>query len=72
MNNLIKSVLCFDFKLELKDNENNLVLPGIKSTCFSYCERTPEIGTKMRNKNFFTNYDQALLDKIKDSRRLND
>jgi hypothetical protein len=72
MNNVIYSVIGFSFTIELKDSNGELVKPGIKRTCFECTGESPRIGTGMTNKSWFTHYNQPLLDKIKDARRIND
>jgi hypothetical protein len=69
---LITSVLGFNFNTELKDAEDKILPNGIKSTCYSYSDESPSIGTKLANRKWFTHYNQSLLDKIRDLRRLND
>ena len=69
---LISSVLGFNFNIELKDADDKLLPKGIKSTCYACSDESASIGTKLTNRRWFTNYNQALLDKIRDLRRLND
>jgi len=69
---LITSVLGFNFNTELKDAQDKTLPTGIKSTCYACSDELPSIGTRLSNRRWFTNYNQALLDKIRDLRRLND
>jgi len=68
--NLITSVLGFNLKVDITTPEGDLVKPGVKSTCYS-CEE-PVIKQKMIDKKFFTNFNEALLAKVLDYRRIND
>ena len=69
---LIVSTLGFNFNIELKDINNKILLNGIKSTYYTYSDEVPSIGTRLSNRAWFTNYNQDLLNKIRDLRRLND
>ena len=67
-NTLIKSVLGFNFKADLVDKDNNPISTGIISTI-------PNNFAKLKprniNKNWFTNFNQPLLDKIIDYKKYN-
>lgn len=67
---VITSVLGFDLKTDIKTPEGELIKTGIRSTCYS-CEE-PKIQQKMVDKKFFTNFNEKLLAKILDYRRIND
>jgi hypothetical protein len=71
MNNMtvITSVLGLDLKTELRDAEGNIVRSGIRSTYIPKDMCEARIGTKLATKKWFTHYNQALLDKIRDMRR---
>lgn len=69
-NTLITSVLGFDLKRDIKTPEGELIRPGVRSTCYS-CEE-PRIISRVIDKKFFTNFNEKLLAKILDYRRLND
>ena len=71
MNNMtvIDSVLGFEFDTELRDSNGEVVRTGIRSTCFICQEEQARIGTKIATKKWFTHYNQALIDKIRDMRR---
>lgn len=68
---MINSVLGFNFNLELTDRDGELVKSGIKTTCVPTTNELPNIGTSFGNTKWFTNFDDALLSKIKDYKRLN-
>jgi len=69
---LISSVLGFNFNTELYDTTGNLVLSGTRTIYQAYSGDLPKIGIKLPNKKWFTNYNQDLIDKIRDFRRIND
>jgi hypothetical protein len=67
----IKSVLGFNLKVEIKDENGVIIRTGARCTC-PRVEMIPIKGTSMLDKSFFTNFDEALLAKIRDYRNLND
>jgi hypothetical protein len=67
---LITSVLGFNLKRDITTLEGEIIKTGIKSTCYS-CEE-PVIKHKMIDKKFFTNFNESLLAKVLDYRRIND
>ena len=70
-NKIITSVIGFDFKLDLMDNDGNLIKTGAKRIdCLS--SETPNVGTKIGGEKWFTNFNEPLLSKIRDYRRRND
>jgi hypothetical protein len=68
---MISNVLGFDFNLELIDLEGQLVKTGIRSTCLPKTDELPKIGNNFGNTKWFTNFNNGLLQKIKDHKRLN-
>jgi hypothetical protein len=68
---MISNVLGFDFNLELIDQEGELVKTGIKSTCLPETDELPNIGNSFGNTRWFTHFDNGLLQKIRDYKRLN-
>jgi len=68
-NNVIKSVLGFDFNVTVTYlNEEGKEVPickGCRSVMYNGDEPA-QIGVAVTKGNFFTNFNQALLDKIKD------
>jgi hypothetical protein len=68
---LITSVLGFDLNADIRDEADQLIPVGIKKTIYpvSMMER---INYRIIDKGFFTHYNEALLAKIRDFRRLND
>lgn len=69
---LITSVLGFNFNIVIKDLDDKPLPTGVKTTYYSFSNELPAVGTKIGNRKWFTHYNQALLDKIRDLRRLND
>lgn len=69
-NQLITSVLGFDLKRDITTPEGEVIKTGVRSTCYS-CEE-PSIKHRMIDKKFFTNFNEKLLAKILDYRKLND
>lgn len=67
-NAVITSVLGFNFKADLVDKDNNPISIGARSTM-------PNDFAKLKprniNKNWFTNFNQPLLDKIIDYKKYN-
>lgn len=59
----IKSVLGFNFKADIKDSDGKSVKTGAKSV---FCgEDKSHIIPKIADTSWFTTYDEALLNKIK-------
>lgn len=69
--NIITSVIGFDFKSNLVDNDGQPIKTGAKRIdCLS--SETPNVGTKIGGESWFTNFNEPLLSKIRDYRRRND
>jgi hypothetical protein len=68
---MISNVLGFDFNLELVDRDGELVKSGIQSTCAPETDELPNIGNSFGNTRWFTNFNESLLSKIRDYKRLN-
>lgn len=66
MKSIITSVLGFNFKADIVDLNDNLLPTGIKSTYFP--DNIEPIAPKMVNKKWFTSFNDALLNKIRDAR----
>jgi hypothetical protein len=67
----IDSVLGFNMDIDLKDNDGNPVKMGAKIVS-SEIVGTPSVGTKIGGQKWFTNFNDQLLNKIRDYRRIND
>ena len=74
MNNvtILDSVLGFDLKADIIDNQGNLIKPGIKRSIIVSNDPPNYILPKLSNRNFFTHFNEELLRKIIEYRRLND
>jgi hypothetical protein len=69
--NLIKSVLGFNLKVDIRDESGKIIPTGVKKT-FYPIETATRINTRLFDKRFFTTFDEALLNKIRDYRNLNE
>lgn len=65
------SVLGFNFDVTIVDNEGNPLKTGAKVVTTTTTD-APNVGTKIGGQNWFTNYNEQLLNKIRDYRRRND
>ena len=65
------SVLGFNFDVTIVDNEGNPLKTGAKVVTTTTTD-APRVGTKIGGQNWFTNYNEQLLTKIRDYRRRND
>jgi len=63
---LIQSVLGFDFNVEIKDNNGEVVKAGCRS-CVAPV-RKARIKSKILDKKFFTTFNEPLLAKIRNLR----
>lgn len=68
-NIVIISVLGFNLKAEILDENDNPIATGTKSIM---PETIFELRHRYIDRKWFTNYNQSLLDKIVDYKRLND
>lgn len=69
--NLIRSVLGFNLKVDIRDELGNVIPVGVKKT-FYPIETATRVNTRLFDKRFFTTFDEALLNKIRDYRNLNE
>jgi hypothetical protein len=69
--NLITSVLGFNLKADIKDENGQIIPAGIKRSIMPkvYASR---VNTRLFDRRFFTSFNEALLNKIRDCRNLND
>jgi hypothetical protein len=65
------SVIGFDFNLQLIDRDGELVKTGVKRGYVAELQELPQIGNNFGNTRWFTNFNEALLAKIRDYKRLN-
>jgi len=68
---LIKSVLGFNLKADIRDEYGQVIATGVRSSIFP--KHPPlQISYRVFDKSFFTSFDEDLLAKIRQHRRLND
>jgi hypothetical protein len=67
---LIKSVLGFNLKADIRDQEGNIIRAGIKRTLMPI-EYAEMVNTRFFDRKFFTSFNEPLLAKIRDYRRQN-
>ena len=65
------SVIGFDFNLQLIDRDGELVKTGFTRGDISHITELPQIGNNFGNTKWFTNFNESLLAKIRDYKRLN-
>lgn len=71
MDNIITSVLGFNFNFEIMDENDKVIRTGAKTTCL--CEyKKRKSKPCILDISVFTHYNEALLAKIRDYRRQND
>ena len=68
---LIKSVLGFNLKADIRDKDGNPVPTGVKKTLYPI-EVAERVNVRLFDKRFFTTFDEGLLAKVRDHKRLND
>jgi hypothetical protein len=68
---IIESVLGFDLNVDVTDKDGNLVSKGVKSSIIP--TKLPEkLTVRICDKSFFTHFNEDLLNKIRQHRRLTD
>ena len=68
---IFTSVLGFNFNVNIVDSEGNPLKTGAK-VVVATITGAPNVGTKIGGQKWFTNYNEQLLNKIRDYRRIND
>ena len=68
---IFTSVIGFNFNVTILDNEGNALKTGAKVIIPSNMG-VPSVGTRIGGEKWFTNYNEQLLNKIRDYRRIND
>lgn len=68
---IFTSVLGFNFNVTIVDSEGNPLKTGAKVVTTTTTD-APKVGTKIGGQSWFTNYNDQLLNKIRDYRRIND
>ena len=69
---VIHSVIGFNLHRDVYNQEGQIIRPGIARTCISCTDEKPNFGNNMGNTKWFTNFNEDLLQKIRDYRRIND
>jgi len=69
MCNTITSVLGFDLDAEITDNEGNVLASG--TTCNYIPEEKPDYMFNTNNYSKWTNFNEGLLNKIRDYKKYN-
>ena len=68
---IFESVLGFDLKADIKDLHGNLIKSGVKNSVMP--EEFPStVSARITDRNFFTHFNDDLLKRIREYRRLND
>lgn len=67
----ITSVLGFNLDIDLRDHEGNPIRKGARVVTTT-TTGAPNVGSKIGGQSWFTNYNEQLLNKIRDYRRIND
>ena len=68
---IFTSVLGFNFNVNIVDSEGNPLRTGAK-VVVGTITGAPNVGTKIGGQSWFTNYNDQLLNKIRDYKRIND
>ena len=69
-NYIIDSVLGFNLKAEIKDINGKIISSSVKS--IYPAKMSKQFSSKLLNKSFFTTFNEALLNKIRDYKRINE
>jgi len=68
---IITSVLGFNLDIDLRDHEGNPVKKGAKTGYFNSAD-PPKVGTEIGGERWFTNFNEPLLNKIRNYKKIND
>ncbi len=68
---MISNVMGFNFKADIKDINGETLPSGVKGSVLPK-EPASKVNTRMLDKKFFTSYNEPLLDKIRDFKKMND
>lgn len=68
---IFTSVIGFNFNVTILDNEGNALKTGARAIIPANLG-APNVGTRIGGEKWFTNYNEQLLNKIRDYRRIND
>jgi hypothetical protein len=68
---ILDSVLGFDLKADIRNKNGDLIKPGVKVSVMPD-ELPSNLNLRIPNRNFFTHFNEDLLRRIIEYRRLND
>ena len=68
---IIQSVLGFDLNVDVTDKDGNIISRGVRKSVIP-CKLPEKITATVFDKSFFTHFNEDLLRKIREYRRLND
>ena len=68
---IFTSVMGFNFNVTIMDPDGNPLKTGAK-VIYPTSTDTPSVGTKIGGQSWFTNFNEQLLNKVRDYRRIND
>lgn len=68
---IIQSVLGFDLNVDVTDKDGNLISKGVKKSVIP-CKLPEKLTARVFDRSFFTHFNEDLLSKIRQHRRLND
>ena len=68
--NLINSTLGFDFNVDIIDQNGEYIATGVKTT-LPETDDEPSIGNRIGGESWFTNFNEGLLSKIRNCKRVN-
>jgi hypothetical protein len=69
--NVIDSALGFDFSADIIDRNGEYIATGVKTT-LPDTDDEPSIGNRIGGESWFTNFNEGLLSKIRNCKRVND
>jgi hypothetical protein len=67
---VIDSALGFDFSADIIDKEGQYIQTGAKTVLPETTDK-PKVGNRIGGETWFTNWNEALLAKVRDYKRLN-
>jgi hypothetical protein len=68
---VFESVLGFNLKADIRDKDGDLIKSGVKTSAIPH-ESPSNLNLRIPNRNFFTHFNEELLIKIREYRKLND
>jgi len=68
---LLDCVLGFDLKADIRNKNGDLIKPGVRNSVIPD-ELPSNLTVRIPNRNFFTHFNEDLLRKIREYRKIND